>query len=47
MTLEELCALRDKLIMDSNYSQDEQDFLYGLFTREIMANRNGLDIVVE
>jgi|KBSMisStandDraft_5_1062788.scaffolds.fasta_scaffold65725_3 hypothetical protein len=47
MTLEELCALRDKLIMDNNYSQEEQTFMYGLFQREIAASRNGLTIIVE
>lgn len=45
--LEKLCALRDKIIMDSNYSSEEQQLAYNLLDREIHADRQGLTIVVE
>lgn len=40
MTLEELCALRDKFIMDPNYSQEQKDYMYGQLTEQILAIRN-------
>lgn len=45
--LERLCALRDKIIMDKNYSPEEQQLAYDLLDREIHADRQGLNIVVE
>ena len=31
MNLEELCALRDKLIMDDSLTTRQQTFLFGMF----------------
>jgi len=35
MTLEDLCTLRDKLIMDPSLSTKETHFLYGMLQEQI------------
>jgi hypothetical protein len=44
MDLYALCALRDKLIMDPNYSPKEQEFMFGLLDEHIHVARNIIDI---
>jgi hypothetical protein len=39
MTLEALCNLRDKLIMDPSLSLEEQEFLFGMLDEQIHAAR--------
>lgn len=39
MNLEELCALRDQFIMDSNYSTEQHEFMFELLTSQILAIR--------
>lgn len=39
MNLEALCALRDKLIMDPSLSTEEQTYMFGLLTDQILAIR--------
>lgn len=39
MTLEQLCALRDQFIMDSNYSTEQHEFMYEMLTNQIFELR--------
>lgn len=39
MDLYQLCDLRDRLIMDNNYSTEEQTFLFGLLEPHIFEAR--------
>jgi hypothetical protein len=39
MTLEEICNLRDKLIMDDTLTQEQQTWLFGVITEIIMNER--------
>jgi len=40
MDLYQLCDLRDRLIMDDNYSQEEKTFMFGLLQDLIYDARN-------
>lgn len=42
MDIFELCNLRDKLIMDPNYSLKEQEFMFGLLGEIILETRPSL-----
>lgn len=41
MDIYELCALRDKLIMDPNYSTKEQTLMFALLQEPILNARPG------
>lgn len=40
LNLDEICALRDKLIMDDSLTTDEQVFMYELLQNQIFERRN-------
>ena len=37
MTREQLCALRDQFIMDSNYSNEQHEFMFEMTQNQILA----------